>query len=1113
MSRSSRATTAKKVTYTEEDPDLSISQAVSGDEDSDEWRPPEPKAPIKTTRALPAGEKKAAVKRPAKPKEPKAPKVPKAPKAPKELVLKPRAPRKPATERKPRTPKVPKDPGASGTKQKKMAGGETGKKDGNAGEGEGERQTDGPDEERAGEAEPSIRMKVERVSFIVSDARQADEGMDEGCSASGLAMKKEEPEEDFTFGEPCPKKQKTSGVPRGQPSALPPLQAGALRNDLNMSWDLTEVLSTLTCMQPWVCTNIVQLLREDNTVPFMVRYRKELIDHMDADAVRDVQLVYEDICSLAKKTQSVVQTLRKDGILTHELEQNLRSCRTADELDHVYSPYKKGSKLSKARRAKELGLEGAAIALIEAPHTLVLRAWVKPGTEGLSSVEEVITGVEHILADIIAKDPETLTYVRTLCENNNVTIQSSVSKSALKEKGQEKPGPGHRGPGGQQNKAKDFDKFKLYFEFTCNIQRIHSHQTLAINRGENLKILTVKVHIPDRVKNEFTSWCINFRWRPKTYATEELKKLIRNAVEDSYKRLILPLLTRSYRTKLTSAAEKESIAMFVRNLRQRLLVCPVRGGVIMGVDPGFRHGCKLAILSPTSQILHTDVVYLHTSNQQKVQEAQKLRYLMMKYSCDRVVIGNGTACRETESFFADLITKGHFRPLDISYCITSEAGASIYSVSPEAVKEMPGLDPNLRSAVSIGRRVQDPLAELVKIDPKHIGIGTYQHDVSAGALKAALDGVVQECVSFVGVDINICSETLMRHVAGLNAGRARSIAEWREQNGPFINREQLKLVKGMGPKSYQQCAGFIRINPQNLHRSSPHPVPAVPEKPVLKKGKRKATTNIPDSCNPLDQTCIHPESYHVAERFLSLVGGSVDQIGSAGLQQRVESKVQSSSVEALAQTMDTSPETLKLIIDGLRQPPGFDIRQDFEQADFKRGVVSMDDLQVGAVLTGRVENTALFGAFVDIGVGRSGLIPNKYITPDKLPADHRRRSLRLGPGERVEVRVLNVDAQRNRIGLDLIRVGAVLTGRRQNTALFGAFVDLDFEQADFKRGIVSMNNLQMPSPKLAYLADIFERMNALNASLQGTQAEAVATLCHGEEGNMMISLELQSELH
>uniref|UniRef100_A0A3B4EQL0 S1 RNA binding domain 1 n=1 Tax=Pundamilia nyererei TaxID=303518 RepID=A0A3B4EQL0_9CICH len=940
------------------------------DEDAEEWRPPKPKskAPNKTARGTATGEKKTTAKKTAKPKEAKAPKEPKAPKVPKEPKL--RAPRKPAAGRK--------------TQARKKVDNDYREKTGGI-------QTDCPEETRAEESGTSVRTKEEvRQTFSVYNYNR---WADEGSSQAWLGVKKEEVDaEDFTFDEPCLKKQKTSAACMGRPTNLPSSEAQSLRNELNMNWDLIEVLSHLTCVERWVCANIIMLLREENTVPFMVLNVRCSMKQKKYESYTFIRFRF-------------TLSLRKDGVLTTELEQNLRNCHSADELDHVYSPYKKGSKLTKARRAKALGLEDAASALMNTPHTLDLRAWIKPGTEGLSSVEEVATGVEHILADMMAKDPETLTYVKTLCEKSFVSIQSSVSKSALKEKEQAKP----------QNKNKDIDKFQLYFDFTCNIQRIQPHQTLAINRGESLKILTVKVNIPDRVKSDFTRWCINNRWRPKTFAKEELHAIIRNAVEDSYKRLILPFLTRSYRTKLTSAAEKESIAMFVRNLRQRLLVCPVRGCVIMGVDPGFRHGCKLAILSPTSNFSEVDVFFLNP---------QFSPLHLVHISCSRVVIGNGTACRETESFFADLISRRYFHPLDVSYCITNEAGASIYSVSPEAVQEMPDLDPNLRSAVSIGRRVQDPLAELVKIDPKHIGIGTYQHDVSAGALKTALDGVVQECVSFVGVDINICSEILMRHVAGLNAGRARSITEWREQHGPFINREQLKLVKGMGPKSYQQCAGFIRINPQTLSsvRSSSNQAPEVPEKPAAKKGKGKTGVNVSTSFNPLDQTCIHPESYHVAQRFLSLVGGSVDQIGSTTLKHCVENKVKTSSVEELARTLDTTPETLKLIIDGLTQPPGFDIRQNFGQADFKRGVVSMSDLRVGAVLTGRVDNTALFGAFVDIGVGRAGLIHKSNITLDKLPVSQRRRSLALGPGERVEVRVLNVDLQRGRIGLDLIRV-------------------------------------------------------------------------------------------
>ncbi|MCJ8730774.1 hypothetical protein PDJAM_G00188170 [Pangasius djambal] len=962
MLRTRRAVTAKD--YKEPTPDDShIASQTSEEEEAEEWLPEE-----KSRGRRKKGEttdKKPVTKRAAKPKEPK-----------------------PKAERKPRAPRS--------LKVKKSVEKEKGEESNNAGFHQDESLP-----------QVQVQVKEERQSISMDKMFSTDAiAHEEPSSSTQLPMvKKEEPEDDFTFDEPVQKKQKTTSAPQGKAVHLK--SANPLRDELQMNWDPVQVLAEKTGVEQWVCANIAQLLREENTIPFMVRYRKELINHMDADAVREVQLALEELGSVAKKSQSITQTLKKEGCLTCELEKALKDCKSVDELDHVYAPYKKGSKLSKARRAKQLGLETAALALLQSPQTLDLRSWIQPNTEGLSTLEEVATGVEQILADMIAKDGETLTYIRSLCDRSDVTIQSTVSKTALKEQQQ----------ADQKSKPKDISNFSLYSSFRCSVQQIQHHQTLAINRGENLKILSVKVNIPDWVKADFCRWCVNVRWRPKGFARPELMKILNSAAEDSYKRLLMPLLSRSYRTKLTTSAEKESVAMFVRNLRQRLLVCPVRGRVLMGVDPGYRHGCKLAILSPTSQILYTDVVYLHGSGRNR--EADKLRHLMLKHSCQTVVIGNGTACRETESFFADLIKSGFFKPLDVSYCITNEAGASIYSVSPEAVKEMPDLDPNLRSAVSIGRRVQDPLAELVKIDPKHIGIGTYQHDVSQTLLRTALDGVVQECVSFVGVDINICSETLMRHVAGLNASRARSIAEWREKNGPFFNREQLKLVKGLGPKSFQQSAGFIRITPETARSfgSRENSNAATVVKSTAKKSK-----GICNKPNPLDQTCIHPESYSVAMRFLSHIGGSLDQLGSAELQQQVKSTVMSSGLECLAQSLNTCPETLQLIVDGLTQPPGFDIRQDFEQAVFKRSIVSMSDLHAGTVLTGRVENTALFGAFVDIGVGRSGLIPKRYITQDKLPADKRRRSLAIGPGERVEVRVIDVDLQRKRITLDLIRV-------------------------------------------------------------------------------------------
>ncbi|XP_068089134.1 S1 RNA-binding domain-containing protein 1 isoform X2 [Hyperolius riggenbachi] len=843
-------------------------------------------------------------------------------------------------------------------------------------------------------APKAVKVKAERKSL----------GIDEFPSTSTQDIKikrermsEEEPSDDFTFGGPPTKKTKMSA------------------DGTEMNWDIVEVCAERTNIEPWVCANLIHLFKDDNTIPFIARYRKELINNHDADALREVQQTIEELRSVAKKAHNLIEKLKKEGKMNGFLNTSMLNCRTMDEIEHVYAPYKTGSKGTKAQRARQLGLETAAKALIETPKDLNLFSYMKKDTEGLLTLQEIETGVQHILADMIAKDKDSLEHIRNLCKQNYVTINSTLAKATGKEK---------------EGNVKDVDKFHLYHNFTCSVFRIQHHQILAINRGENLKVLTVKVNVPDRVKDAFCRWCVNERWRPKQFAKPEFMKILHSSVEDSYKRLIFPLLCREFRSKLTSDAEKESIMMFGRNLRQLLLASPVRGRTIMGVDPGYKHGCKLAIISPTNQILHTDVVYLHMGRNDGMRDAQKIRGLLLKFNCFTVAIGNGTACRETERYFADLIQRKFFAPLNVVYCITNEAGASIYSVSPEASKEMPDLDPNLRSAVSIARRVQDPLAELVKIEPKHIGVGMYQHDVSQVLLKGTLDSVVEECVSFVGVDINMCSETLLRHIAGLNSVRAKNVVEWREKNGPFMNREQLKSVKGLGPKTFQQCAGFIRINQdyvRNLGRDqeagqnldiagSSRPAP----KPTKKTAKSAA--NIPARPNPLDQTCIHPESYDIARRFLTFVGGSADDIGTEKIQRQINEHIQRESVDKAAEKLKTTVLTLQLIIDGLSQPEGYDIRTEFDKNDFKTNIVCLEDLKVGTILTGKVENATLFGVFVDVGVGRAGLIPMRYITEDKLSKDKRRRSLGLGPGERVEVRVLSVDIRQSRIGLELLRV-------------------------------------------------------------------------------------------
>uniref|UniRef100_A0A803TRY5 S1 RNA-binding domain-containing protein 1 n=1 Tax=Anolis carolinensis TaxID=28377 RepID=A0A803TRY5_ANOCA len=864
---------------------------------------------------------------------------------------------------------------------------------------EGELQLQQPKEEKEKKPRPSSKkLPVKRSSVQPGPPAcnlDGAEGPSTSIAAAKQQVKLEEPEEDFTFDEPPLKKIKSAACPQGTPIKF--AASANLNEEHKMNWDIVKVLSQRTGIEEWVCANIIRLFNDDNTIPFIARYRKELINNLEADALREVQQVLEELHSVAKKVHGAIQKLKKEGKLSGNLLTALLNCRTSEELDHVYAPYKTGSKGTKAQRARQLGLEPAANLLIENPRELNLLSYVK---EGLSTIEEVKSGVQHILADMIAKDRETLDFIRDLCQRQYICLQSALAKGTS-----------------QKANEKDVNKFHLYKNFSCNVKNIHHHQILAINRGENLKILTVKVNIPDRTKNEFSRWCVNERWRPKAFAKPELMQLLRDSVEDSYKRLIYPLLCREIRSKLTSDAEKESVMMFGRNLRQLLLTSPVRGRTLMGVDPGYKHGCKLAIISPTSQILHTDVVYLHSGR--GFHEAQKIRKLMLDFNCGTVVIGNGTACRETEAYFADLIMKKYFEPLDVTYCITNEAGASIYSVSPEACKEMPDLDPNLRSAA---RRVRDMARVILRLSSRHKD----GHDVSQTLLKATLDSVVEECVSFVGVDINICSEILLRHIAGLNANRAKNIIEWREKNGPFINREQLKAVKGLGPKSYQQCAGFIRINQEYIRTFLRHTesegirVEATNEKQGKKK--IKAAANVTWQPDPLDQTCIHPESYNMAMRFLTFIGGSPSEIGKPEMQQKVNVLLEREGMEGISKRLTTTGQTLQIIIDGLTQPEGFDIRKDFDKPDFKRSIVCLEDLSVGTILTGRVENATLFGVFVDIGVGKAGLIPMHRITEDKLPKAKKRRSLALGPGEKVEVRVCDINIPQSRISLDLIRV-------------------------------------------------------------------------------------------
>ncbi|KAL6039876.1 hypothetical protein STEG23_013289, partial [Scotinomys teguina] len=487
------------------------------------------------------------------------------------------------------------------------------------------------------------KLKVDEETSQTSPLEGGNSNMETPSTSTTCedVCKKEESEDDFTFGQSPLKRMKTEVCPQGRPVKFPE-GTNSIKEQVEMNWDIvqngrgnghapppallfinaaqpmsfTKVLSERTNIEPWVCANIIRLFNDDNTIPFIVRYRKELINNLDADSLREVRQTLEELRAVAKKVHSTIQKIKKEGKMSECLLKALLNCKTFEELEHVSAPYKTGSKGTKAQRAKQLGLEGAAWKLLENPGQLNLLSYIRPDVQGLSELKDIETGVQHILADMIAKDKDTLDFIRDLCQKRYISIQSSLAKVSSKKVNE-----------------KDVDKFQLYQNFSCNIRNIHHHQILAINRGENLKILTVKVNIADGVKNEFCRWCLQNRWRPRGFARPELMKILHNSLDDAFKRLIVPLLCREFRAKLSSDAEKQSVLMFGQNLRQLLLMSPVPGRTLMGVDPGYKHGCKLAIISPTSQILHTDVVYLHCG--QGFREAEKIKRLLLDFKQEK----------------------------------------------------------------------------------------------------------------------------------------------------------------------------------------------------------------------------------------------------------------------------------------------------------------------------------------------------------------------------------------------------------------------------------------------------------------------------------------------
>ena len=697
--------------------------------------------------------------------------------------------------------------------------------------------------------------------------------------------------------------------------------------------------------------NVVQLLDEGNTIPFIARYRKELHGSMDDTTLRDLADRLQYLRNLAQRRDEIRRSIENQGKLTEELSAAIDKAKTLSELEDLYRPYKP-KRRTRATIAKEKGLEPLALQLfaqgkdLPAPEELA-QAYINPDL-GVNTVEEALAGASDIIAEMISDDAAIR---KTLRE----TMQRKAAVSSGLAKGQEPEG--------------DAAVYQLYFEFSQPLSKMAGHQVLALNRGEREGFLKVSL-VVDREQA-----LIPIR-RAVLMPGSAATPLVREAAEDAYDRLIAPSMERELRTALTDVANEGAIHNFALNLRPLLMQPPVKGHVTMGLDPGYAHGCKVAVVDSTGKVLDTSIVYLTQSAARREDGIRTLERLIRKHGIEHIAIGNGTASRETENAVCELLT----RVKGVAYMIVSEAGASVYSASPLAAEEFPQFDVNLRSAVSIARRMQDPLAELVKIDPKAIGVGQYQHDLPEKRLDEALGGVVEDCVNAVGVDLNTASPSLLRHVAGLNNTIAKNIVAYREENGAFTARKQVLKVPKLGAKAYEQAAGFLRV---------------------------------PESKQILDNTGVHPESYAAAEKLLELCSYSLSDVA-AGKLSELNSRLDAYGAAKAAAECGVGVPTLRDIAKELCKP-GRDPRDELPPPILRTDVLEMKDLKPGMVLKGTVRNVIDFGVFVDIGVHQDGLVHisrvcNKFI---KHPSEV------VSVGDVVTVAVLEVDQKRKRISLTM----------------------------------------------------------------------------------------------
>ncbi len=695
--------------------------------------------------------------------------------------------------------------------------------------------------------------------------------------------------------------------------------------------------------------NVIRLLEEGNTIPFIARYRKEMHGSMDDTALRALEDRLTYLRNLEARKEEVKKAIEGQEKLTAELAAAIDNAKTLAEVEDLYRPYKQ-KRRTRATMAKEKGLEGLAQTIFgqetrETPAALA-EGYVD-AEKGVESVEEALCGANDIIAEWIADDAAIRKELREL----------TMKKGALRSVA-----------------AKEEDSvYRLYYDFSQNLSKLAGHQILAINRGEKEEFLKVSVEV-DR------DWALGLIWSRAVKGRSACADFVRNACEDGFDRLLWPSLEREIRAMCTETACEGAIANFGLNLRPLLMQPTVKGHVTMGLDPGYAHGCKVAVIDGTGKVLDTTVVYPTFGERQKKEAIAKLSQLVCRHGVEHIAIGNGTASRETEQMAVELIRQVGG---GVSYMIVNEAGASVYSASKLAAEEFPEFDVNLRSAVSIARRMQDPLAELVKIDPKAIGVGQYQHDMPQKRLDETLSGVVEDCVNAVGVDVNTASASLLGRVSGLNATTAKNIVKYREENGIFTGRRQLLKVPKLGPKAFEQSAGFLRV---------------------------------PESRSVLDNTGVHPESYTAAEALLALAGYTLKDVA-AGEIALLEQKVKLLGEEKVAQQIGVGVPTLRDVVKELLKP-GRDVRDDLPAPILRTDVLDIKDLAPGMVLTGTVRNVVDFGVFVDIGVHQDGLVHisqvcNKFI---KHPSEV------VAVGDIVKVVVLEVDEKKHRIGLSMRQV-------------------------------------------------------------------------------------------